>query len=144
MYLNCRGNNRVSIVFEFFSSAVDHFGLPSRVRSDRGGENADVAAYMLQHPLYGPGRRSFITGCSVHNQRIERLWHDVFCVCTTLFYNLFYFMENHSFLDLGDEIHLFCLQYVCLCRINNALHNFTNTWNIHFHPREIYHQYNYG
>jgi hypothetical protein len=64
-----------------YVDAVEEWGLPSRLRTDCGGENVLIAAFMCMKR--GTDRGSWIGGKSVHNQRIERLWNDSwrYCVC---------------------------------------------------------------
>lgn len=129
VYLGCSANNRSATVFNLFINACSNVGTPSRVRGDRGGENVLVAIFMV---LYrGCNRGSMLTGSSVHNQRIERLWRDLYVSCINLFYHLFYSMEDAGILDVENERHLFALHYVYLPRINQSLNFFVETWNSH-------------
>ena len=81
--------------------------------------------------IRGANRGSLIAGRSVHNQRIERLWRDVFWFCISTFYFLFYFMEELGVLDETDELHLFALHFVFIPRINNLLSRWTESHNRH-------------
>jgi hypothetical protein len=128
-FLSCSTNNRADTVLQKFLVAGQEFGFPSRVRSDHGGENYDVAQFMLN--FRGLGRSSHITGSSTRNQRIERLWRDVFENCLSLYYNLFYFLEDQHVLDVECQIQLFCLHFIYTPRIQKSLDDFRTAWNYH-------------
>ena len=71
------------------------------VHSDRGLENIKVAEFMLAYR--GFDRGSMITGSSVHNQGIERLWRDMFRVVILPYYRLFYSMEYNNILNPSND-----------------------------------------
>ena len=105
VYLFCSTNKPIT-VYNLFKKAIEEYGVPSRVRSDKGGENVLVCRYMVSYR--GTGRGSHIAGSSVHNQRIEQLWRDVYrCVCST-YYETFYTLEAMGILDPTSDNDLFC------------------------------------
>lgn len=128
-YLFCATNNRAATVLSLFRQATTKFGAPSRVRSDKGGENIMVCHYMVS--LRGPGRGSHIAGSSVHNQRVERMWRDVYrCVCSS-FHGVFYLLEAQGLLDPDSDHDLFILHSVFIHVINYHLDVFVKAWNRH-------------
>ncbi|KAL3847261.1 hypothetical protein ACJMK2_018182 [Sinanodonta woodiana] len=116
IYLKCLANNLAQTVLGYFQEDVRAFGMPSWVRADKG-----VEIFI----------RSFKTGLSVHNQRIERLWAETNRVLSRYYRRLFMFMEDLGLLSNLDEVDLFVLHFVFLPQIQRSLDEFYNQWNYH-------------
>ena len=60
------------------TNAVSKYGVPNQVQCDGVGQNVQVWHYMfeLHH-----SQSAILVGSSTHNERIERLWRDIYrCV----------------------------------------------------------------
>ena len=127
-FLHCSDNNQAPTVLNLFTTAAEYYGLPSKVRTDLGGENREVWRYMIEQHA---SESAVITGSSTHNERIEQLWRDVYRCVGVIFADTFRQLEDEGSLDNLNDIDLYCLHFVFKPRINFALAAFVESWNNH-------------
>ncbi|KAK6996202.1 hypothetical protein R3P38DRAFT_3287888 [Favolaschia claudopus] len=127
--LRASTNNRASTVLDVFLEAVGKYGLPSRMRGDRGAENKKVSVYMILKR--GLGRGSFIWESSTTNTKIERLWVEVGSQFARRWGVFFYRLEALHGLDRRNPHHLWLLHFLFLDLINEDCDSFRSEWNGH-------------
>ena len=88
----------------------------------------DVWHFM--HHTHGSAS-AIIAGSSTHNERIKRLWRDVYRCVSSHYYELFYELERQHELDPLNETDIYCLHFVFLPRIDKDILEFNESWNHH-------------
>uniref|UniRef100_A0A8C5DJN0 Integrase core domain-containing protein n=1 Tax=Gouania willdenowi TaxID=441366 RepID=A0A8C5DJN0_GOUWI len=129
LYLDAATNNRASTAFSFFLKSTRRHGLPSRVRGGQAPENLDIAEFMFA--TKGTDRESFISGKSLRNHRMTRLWRDVWIAVTSTYYNVLHSLEEVGVLDISDGIHLYGVHYIFVAKLQQDLKTFIGGWNDH-------------
>uniref|UniRef100_A0A3B5QAJ1 Integrase core domain-containing protein n=1 Tax=Xiphophorus maculatus TaxID=8083 RepID=A0A3B5QAJ1_XIPMA len=109
-YLSCSTDNRASTVLFHFLKARGLYECASGT---------------------GDEHRSHLTGESIHNQRIEHLWRDVFLHVLEPLYSTFYNLEDSALLDPSNDVHKLSLHIVFLPEIQSRLEQFRKAWNHH-------------
>lgn len=129
VFAGCSTNNRAETVHLLFCRALPKYGRPLRIRTDRGGENVDIWQDMIA--ARGEESRPVLIGKSVHNQRIERHNRALNEQLGSIFRKEFYQLESEGVLDVNNDTDIFCLHFVYLPRINQALSEFVAAHNSH-------------
>ena len=62
-----------------------------------------------------------LTGSSVHNERIKRMWRDVHRCIASTYADTFRNLESEDLLDPLNEVDFYCLHYIFLPRINKSI-----------------------
>lgn len=132
VFMEASTNNSAPTVLAKFERGVRRWGIPGRVRLDRGGENYGIVRRMLREGHNLGLHKPVLLGTSTRNQRIEALWNHV-NHRVTLVYKEFFQQLNRTFPDRCPRGHgiRFLLAFLFLDRLNADLQRWVALWNHH-------------
>lgn len=129
-------NNDPRYIAHFYMNFIKNSGrVPKIIRSDAGTENVIMRdlhiALRMDHGDDMSGRKSFLTGRSTANQRIERLWGVLNIHFTQFWRNFFAEMRDSAIFNDSNLVHIECIRYCFLPVIQTQLNSFMESWNSH-------------
>ncbi|CAG2196931.1 unnamed protein product [Mytilus edulis] len=129
-------NNNPRYIAKFYLNFVkESRRIPRVVRADAGTENVILRdlqiALRFNHGDAMSGLRSFSTGRSTGNQRIERLWRNLSESFTSFWRNKFAYLRDAEIFCTAEPLHIECIRYCFLPLIRRQLQEFMETWNEH-------------
>lgn len=110
-------------------------GVPRCIRSDEGTENCIIAdiqrAFRWYHDDDMAGEKSFLTGSSPSNQRIERWWLSNKQGGGQFWIEFFSNLEHMGKFSTSDHVQLECLRFCFTKLVQDDLNRCAQEWNQH-------------
>lgn len=126
-YLRVADNNTSRTHLRAFAGGARELGVPLATWGDAGGENVLIHDFQFHHR----GPSGWRTVKSVHNTPIERFWRDMRVQAMDTFRFHWWELEVNHFLDIGDALDIWALQYMYLPLVQHRLDAFRLKWNTH-------------
>lgn len=128
-------NNDPKVTAHYCLSTIKEKGfVPTIVRSDKGTENTLTGLLQIclrnKHNDKLSGDKSYVTGKSTRNQRIESFWGRMRQHSMDFYIQFFKCMEAKGLFD-GSKLHVHCLQFCFGPLITNDLKLTKDLWNEH-------------
>ncbi|XP_068708455.1 uncharacterized protein [Montipora foliosa] len=128
--------NNPRVIANYYHDCVKQVGgVPHILRGDAGTENGHVAA--MQRFLRRndrdefAGRKSFLYGRSVANQRIEGWWAFLRRSETDWWINYFKDLRDQGLYNDDDPVQVECLRFCFLPVLQHELERVAKHWNLH-------------
>lgn len=128
-------NNDPEVTAFYYLSTLKQLKfMPTILRSDKGSENVLIGSLQVclrkKHVDKLAGEKSYITGKSVRNQRIESFWGRMRQHSMDFYIQFFKCMQSKNLFD-GSRLHILCLQYCFAFLIKQDLKLTKDLWNTH-------------
>ena len=119
-----------------FQPLLLSYGLWEQVRVDHGTEFTLVTAAQnhLSHYRHVHHRQPVFQSLSRHNHRAEHIWPEINQRINYPIKRFLVEMENREEVNMADEVCKFCVSWVTISVMANAVHNFIDAWNSHSIP----------
>ena len=129
-------NNDPKVTAHYFLKTVKSLKcVPTVIRSDKGSEKTIIESLQIglrtYHEDHFSGKKSFIKGKSVHNQRIEYYWGQLRKHSANFFINFFKSMIQQNIFNGSDLQKEKCLQYAFGPLIQKEIDLSRTLWNEH-------------
>lgn len=131
-----RSNNDPKVIASYFLDFLRELrGVPRCIRSDEGTENCIIAdiqrAFRWYHDDDMAGEKSFLTGSSPSNQRIERWWLSNKQGGGQFWIEFFSNLEHMGKFSTSDHVQLECLRFCFTKLVQDDLNRCAQEWNQH-------------
>ncbi|XP_048749877.2 uncharacterized protein LOC125661760 [Ostrea edulis] len=131
-----RSNNDPKVIASYFLDYIREIkGVPRCIRSDDGTENCIIAdiqrAFRWHHDDDMAGEKSFLTGSSPANQRIERWWLSNRQGGGQFWIEFFNNLEQLGKFSTSNPIQIECLRFCFTKLVQDDLNKCAQEWNQH-------------